>query len=63
MRAITDQRALLAQAAVARSALGDLAESGVAAGAALTIELAWLGFRSPDRAKAYERANIPVREY
>jgi hypothetical protein len=63
MRAITDQRILLARAAVARSALGDLAEAGVAAGAALTIDLAWRGFRSPDRAKAYESANILAREY
>jgi MrcB-like, N-terminal domain/Domain of unknown function (DUF3883) len=63
MRAITDQRVLLARAAVARTALGDLAESGVAAGAALTIDLAWRGFRSPDRAKAYESANILAREY
>jgi hypothetical protein len=63
MRAITDQRILLARAAVARSALGVLAEADVAAGAALTIDLAWRGFRSPDRAKAYESANILAREY
>jgi MrcB-like, N-terminal domain/Protein NO VEIN, C-terminal len=63
MRAINDQRLLLARAAVARSALGDLAELGVAAGAALSIDLAWRGFHSPDRAKAYESANILAREY
>jgi hypothetical protein len=63
MRAINDQRVLLARAAVARSALGDLAEVGVAAGAALSIELAWRGFRSPDRARAYESANILALEY
>jgi hypothetical protein len=63
MRAITNQRILLARAAVARSALGDLAEAGIAAGAALTIDLAWRGFPSPDRARAYESANILAREY
>jgi hypothetical protein len=63
MRAITDQRVLLARAAVARRALGDMAEAGVAAGAALSIDLAWRGFRSPDRAKAYESVNILAREY
>jgi hypothetical protein len=63
MRAITDQRVLLARAAVARSALGDLAEAGVAADAALAIDLAWRGFHSPDRAKAYESASILTREY
>ena len=63
MRAITDQRVLLARAAVARSALGDMAESGIAAGATLSIDLAWQGFRSPDRAKAYESANILARTY
>lgn len=63
MRAITDQRVLLARAAVARSALGDLAEAGIAADAALSIDLAWRGFRSPDRARAYESANILAREY
>jgi hypothetical protein len=63
MRAITDQRVLLARAAVARSALGDLAEASVAADAALSIDLAWKGFRSPDRARAYESANILAREY
>jgi hypothetical protein len=63
MRAITDKRLLLARAAVAHSALGDLAEAGVAADAALTIDLAWRGVRSPDRAKAYENANILAREY
>jgi hypothetical protein len=63
MRAITDQRILLARAAVARNDLGDLAEAGVAAGAALTIDLAWRGFRSPDRARAYESASILAREY
>jgi hypothetical protein len=63
MRAITDQRILLARAAVARNALGDLAEAAVASSAALSIDLAWRGFRSPDRAKAYESANILAREY
>lgn len=63
MRAITDQRVLLARAAVARSALGDLAESGIAASASLSIDLAWQGFRSPDRAKAYESASILARQY
>jgi hypothetical protein len=63
MRAITDQRVLLARAAVARSALGEMAEAGVAVGASLSIDLAWKGFRSPDRAKAYEIANILAREY
>lgn len=63
MRAITDQRVLLARAAVARSALGDLAEASAAAGATLSIDLGWKGFRSPDRAKAYESANILAREY
>jgi hypothetical protein len=63
MRAITDQRVLLARAAVARSALGDLAEAGAAAGASLSIDLAWQGRRSPDRARAYESANILAREY
>jgi MrcB-like, N-terminal domain/Domain of unknown function (DUF3883) len=63
MRAITDQRVLLARAAVARSALGDMAEAGIAAGASLSIDLAWKGFRSPDRAKAYESANILARTY
>src|SRR6476660_507937 len=63
MRAITDQRVLLARAAVARSALGDIAEAGSAASASLSIDLAWKGFRSPDRAKAYESANILAREY
>jgi hypothetical protein len=63
MRAITDQRVLLARAAVARSALGDAAEAGIAAGASLSIDLAWQGFRSPDRARAYESANILARMY
>jgi hypothetical protein len=63
MRAINDHRVLLARAAVARSDLGDLAEAGVAAGAALSIDLAWRGSRSPDRARAYESANILAREY
>lgn len=63
MRAITDQRVLLARAAVARSALGDMTETGIAAGASLKIDLAWRGFRSPDRAKAYESASILAREY
>jgi hypothetical protein len=63
MRAITDQRVLLARAAVARSALGNLAEAGIAAGASLSIDLAWKGFRSPDRARAYESANILARGY
>lgn len=63
MRAITDQRVLLARAAVARSALGDMAEADIAAGASLSIDLAWQGFRSPDRAKAYESANILARKY
>jgi hypothetical protein len=63
MRAINDRRVLLARAAVARSALSELAEAGAAAGAALTIDLAWRGRRSPDRARAYENANILAREY
>jgi MrcB-like, N-terminal domain/Protein NO VEIN, C-terminal len=63
MRAITDQWVLLARAAVARTALGDLAEAGAAAGATLSIDLGWKGFRNPDRAKAYESANILAREY
>jgi hypothetical protein len=63
MRAITDQRALQARAAVARSDLGDLAEAPVAADAALAIDLAWSGLHSPDRAKAYESASILAREY
>jgi hypothetical protein len=63
MRAITDQRVLLARAAVARSALGEMAETGIAAGASLSIDLRWQGFRSPDRARAYESTSILAREY
>jgi hypothetical protein len=63
MRAITDERVLLARAGAARSALGDLAEADVAADAAQSIDLAWKRFSSPERAKAYESANILAREY
>jgi hypothetical protein len=63
MRAITDRRILLTRAAVARSTLGDLIEADGAAGATLSIDLKWRGFRNPDRAKAYEDANILAREY
>jgi hypothetical protein len=63
MRAITDQRVLLARAAVARNDLGDMAEAGIAAGASLSIDLAWKGFPHPERARAYESANILARTY
>src|SRR5260370_12600520 len=46
-----------------RARLGDLGEAGVAAGASLSIDLAWPGFRSPHRAKAYESANSPARAH
>lgn len=58
MRAMADRDFLVTSAAVARSALGDLAEAGVAADALVTIDLAWRGFSHPERPKAYESANI-----
>jgi MrcB-like, N-terminal domain/Domain of unknown function (DUF3883) len=63
MRAITNEWALLARAGAARSALGDLVEADIAADAAQSIDLAWKGFSSPERAKAYENTNILAREY
>jgi MrcB-like, N-terminal domain/Domain of unknown function (DUF3883) len=63
MRAITDHRVLLARAAAARSALEDLAEAQAVSGATLSMDLKWQGFPHPDRARAYESANIVAREY
>jgi hypothetical protein len=66
MRAITDRLILLARAAQARSTLGDLIESEGAAGAVMSIDLAWQGLESWDsrhRGRAYEDANILARAY
>lgn len=66
MRSITDTPVLLSRAGEARTALGDLIEAEGAAGAAMSIDLAWQGLRSSDsryKARAHEDANILAREY
>jgi hypothetical protein len=63
MRPMADRNFLVTSAGVARSALGDLAEAGVAADALVSIDLAWKGFSHPERPKAYEWANILAIKY